>query len=132
MPSQGQTQENLSERNFYKTFISSTSGSTGECDCGRLCFDAIDQWDEDHSNQLDSFMEKAKEFPDNYSQIEGRVESIEFADRNYVIGCRCKQYERIKSALDISAVEIAKYLNLESARLKEHANNTAVAGGDNE
>lgn len=115
-----------SERHFQECFGGSSHGSTGECSCGAFCFDSNDQWDEDHAEQFERWNKQQAENPTTCVGIDGAVQKIEFGGRGFVIGCQCEQDKKIKQALDFSAEELAKYLNLESTRLSNKAGNMSV------
>jgi hypothetical protein len=122
------TDSNLSQSNFFSSFSTNTHGSTGECQCGAFCFDSNEQWDDDHTERLPEWLALSEAEPKKWVAIDGAVKKIDFGGKEYVVDCSCGQVQRIKNALDESAAEIAKYLNLESTRLIEKSCDIAVPG----
>jgi hypothetical protein len=52
---------------------------------------------------------------------------VQFGGLNFVVGCKCGRDVRVKEVLDISAEDVATYLNLESDRLLNQAVELSVA-----
>jgi hypothetical protein len=57
---------------------------------------------------------------------------FKFGGLGFVVGCKCGRDERVKEVIDISAKEVAIYLNLESERLLNQAADLSVTSGSKE
>lgn len=76
---------------FNKIFQTRSYGSSGECHCGVMHYDATNSWDEDHhENVLPEAERNAKINPNSYQLHDSAVEFFNFNGRLYVFGCQCR------------------------------------------
>lgn len=116
---------------FEKVFDSHSSGCIHECQCGRVFFDVYnDDWDWEEG-ELEKLEDLAKKEPDKYISVAHSVGYMRIDGKNFVYDCPCNQIVKYEQFLLNHEEDIAQFLNLRAAKLRELANKIEVKGDKN-
>lgn len=113
---------------FIQAFHSGGGGCLRTCECGRTHFDTYNTWDWD-DGELEELEKKAIENPDKYVESDGSASCIEIDGREIVIGCCCDFARKYEAFIKNNAEQIADYLRLYAAQLRERAEKVDVPIG---
>jgi len=110
------------QENFERAFSTGGGGCRRECACGKEYFNPSGDW-----SWEDGELEKLRDDP-NATAVEYAIGGILFQGREYANACTCWEplAEKFIGFIDDHGREVAKYVNLEKARLVEEAQRTAT------
>lgn len=114
---------------FMDAFDSHSGSCRSSCECGRVHFDAAQQYDWE-DGELEGLLKMAEQQPDRYIVHECGIGSYIVAGRHFVYGCQCQGGAAYEQFIIRHAHAIADYLNKRAKGMLDEAQATKVVMPD--
>jgi hypothetical protein len=103
---------------FENTFNSGIGSFSYKCACGRVHFDAFNNYDEECRKELEELLEKEKLYPNKYILHDCSIGTIEIDGKEIVMGCDCGIAYKYEQFIINHKRQLAEYLNKYAKQLR--------------
>ena len=110
---------------FERAFGTRCAGPVRECDCGRTCFDGVNDYDWE-DGEFERLEAGERMSPKRYYRMNYAVETMAVAGREIVMGCPCNGAAGYERFIVQHAAQIADFLNARAERLISETKATII------